>query len=202
MKIVFATNNPHKVKEINEVLSDAFEIISLQEIGCEEDIPETQPTLKGNALQKARYVKENYGMDCFAEDTGLEIEALNGEPGVVTARYAGLSRDPDANMNLVLNKLHDKENRNAQFRTVIALILNGEEYLFEGIVKGSIALEKRGTGGFGYDPIFIPEGYNETFAELSSEIKNEISHRAKATRQLIVFLKELTTEDGGLTATQ
>lgn len=191
MKIVFATNNPHKVAEVNEVLGDAFQIILLQEIGCEEDIPETQPTLEGNALQKARYVKENYGTDCFAEDTGLEIEALNGEPGVITARYAGPSRDPYSNINLVLNKLHNKENRNAQFRTVIALILNGEEYLFEGIVKGTIALEKRGTGGFGYDPIFVPEGYDQTFAELSSEIKSEISHRARATRKLTVFLQNI-----------
>lgn len=191
MKIVFATNNPHKVKEVNEVLDDTFEIVSLKEIGCEEEIPETQPTLEGNALQKARYVKGNYGSDCFSEDTGLEIEALGGEPGVITAHYAGPARDPDANMDLVLEKLADKENRKAQFRTVIALILNGEEHLFEGIVSGRIAPEKRGDGGFGYDPIFIPDGYEQTFAELASDIKNSISHRVRATHKLIAFLKKI-----------
>lgn len=173
------------------MLDDSFEIVSLKSIGCEEDIPETQPTLEGNALQKARYVKENYGADCFSEDTGLEIEALGGAPGVITARYAGPERDPDANMDLVLQKLQDKTNRKAQFRTVIALIINGEEHLFEGIVTGRIAHEKRGAGGFGYDPIFIPDGYEQTFAELSAEIKNDISHRARATRKLIGFLKEI-----------
>lgn len=192
MKIIFATNNPHKVKEINEMLDGSFEIVSLKDIGCTEDIPETQPTLEGNALQKARYVKENYGADCFSEDTGLEIEALGGEPGVITARYAGSERDPNANMDLVLQKLADKDNRKAQFRTVIALLLNGEEHLFEGIVTGRIAQEKRGEGGFGYDPIFLPDGYEQTFAELSSDIKNSISHRARATRKLIDFLKELS----------
>jgi XTP/dITP diphosphohydrolase len=191
MKIVFATNNPHKIKEISAMLDHSFEIISLKDIGCTEDIPETQPTLEGNALQKARHVKENYGPDCFSEDTGLEIEALGGEPGVITARYAGPERDPDANMDLVLQKLADNTNRKAQFRTVIALILNGEEHLFEGIVTGRIAQEKRGAGGFGYDPIFIPDGYDQTFAELSAEIKNDISHRARATRRLVDFLKEL-----------
>jgi len=190
MKIIFATNNPHKVKEINEMLDGSFEIVSLKDIGCTEDIPETQPTLEGNALQKARYVKENYGADCFSEDTGLEIEALGGEPGVITARYAGSERDPNANMDLVLQKLADKDNRKAQFRTVIALLLNGEEHLFEGIVTGRIAQEKRGEGGFGYDPIFIPDGYEQTFAELSSDIKNSISHRARATRKLVSFLSK------------
>lgn len=173
------------------MLDDSFEIISLKSIGCEEDIPETQPTLEGNALQKARYVKETYGADCFSEDTGLEIEALGGEPGVITAHYAGPERDPDANMDLVLQKLGDQDHRRAQFRTVIALILNDEEHLFEGIVTGRIAHEKRGAGGFGYDPIFIPDGYEQTFAELSSEIKNNISHRARATRKLIGFLKAI-----------
>ncbi len=195
MEIVFATNNPHKIKEVNEVLGNAFKIKSLKEIGCNEELPETQPTLEGNALQKARYVLENYGADCFSEDTGLEIEALEGEPGVITARYAGAERDPDANMNLVLQKLAGKDNRKAQFRTVIALLINGEEHLFEGVVKGKIAYEKRGAGGFGYDPIFIPDGYEQTFAELSSAIKNSISHRARATRKLIAFLKEWRDED-------
>ncbi|MBK7870346.1 MAG: RdgB/HAM1 family non-canonical purine NTP pyrophosphatase [Saprospiraceae bacterium] len=189
MKIVFATNNPHKVAEVNEVLGDAFQIILCKRLVVKKIFLKPSPHWK-EMLCKKRYVKENYGTDCFAEDTGLEIEALNGEPGVITARYAGPSRDPYSNINLVLNKLHNKENRNAQFRTVIALILNGEEYLFEGIVKGTIALEKRGTGGFGYDPIFVPEGYDQTFAELSSEIKNEISHRARATKLLIEFLKD------------
>lgn len=195
MEIVFATNNPHKIKEVNEVLGNAFEIKGLKEIGCNEELPETQPTLEGNALQKARYVLENYGADCFSEDTGLEIEVLGGEPGVITARYAGAERDPDANMNLVLQKLAGKDNRKAQFRTVIALLINGEEHLFEGVVKGKIAYEKRGAGGFGYDPIFIPDGYEQTFAELSSAIKNSISHRARATRKLIAFLKEWRDED-------
>lgn len=191
MEIVFATNNPHKIKEVNEVLGNAFKIKSLQEIGCQEELPETQPTLEGNALQKARHVLDHYGADCFSEDTGLEIEALNGEPGVITARYAGADRDPHANMNLVLQKLAGEVNRNAQFRTVIALLINGEEHLFEGVVKGQIAYKKCGTGGFGYDPIFIPDGYDKTFAELPSEIKNGISHRARATRKLIDFLKTL-----------
>lgn len=191
MEIVFATNNPHKIKEVNEVLGDAFQIKSLKEIGCEEELPETQPTLEGNALQKARYVLGNYNADCFSEDTGLEIEALEGEPGVITARYAGADRDPDANMNLVLQKLTGKDDRKAQFRTVIALLINGEEHLFEGVVEGKIAHEKRGTGGFGYDPIFIPDGYDQTFAELSPEIKNDMSHRARATRKLIDFLRSL-----------
>lgn len=191
MEIVFATNNPHKIKEVNEVLGNAFKIKSLKEIGCNEELPETQPTLEGNALQKARYVLENYGADCFSEDTGLEIEALEGEPGVITARYAGAERDPDANMNLVLQKLAGKDNRKAQFRTVIALLINGKEHLFEGIVEGQIAHKKLGAGGFGYDPIFIPDGYDQTFAELSLEIKNGISHRARATRKLIDFLRSL-----------
>ncbi len=194
MKIVFATNNQHKIKEINEVLEGAFEIVSLQDIGCEEDLPETQPTLEGNALQKARYVLDQYGADCFSEDTGLEIEALNGEPGVITARYAGEQRNPEDNMNMVLQKLQDAGNRRARFRTVIALLLRGEEHLFEGIVEGHIATEKRGTGGFGYDPIFIPDGFDQTFAELPSSTKNDISHRARATRKLIAFLMEHKAE--------
>jgi len=188
MRIVFATGNANKVREINEIVGDAFEIIGLKDIGCEEDIPETQPTIEGNALQKARYVKDNYHSDCFAEDTGLEIDALNGEPGVLTARYAGDAKDPDANMQKVLSLLLDKPNRAAQFKTVIALTLEGKEYLFEGIVRGNIATEKSGDKGFGYDPIFIPEGFDRTFAEMDAAEKNVISHRGKATLQLKKFL--------------
>ena len=191
MKIVFATHNPNKVREINAILGDALEIVGLDEIGCTEDIPETQATIQGNALQKARYVKEHFGLDCFAEDTGLEIDALNGEPGVYTARYAGPERSADANMAKALQKLQGKPNRGAQFRTVIALILNGEEHTFEGIARGMIAMEKRGEKGFGYDPIFVPEGYDKTFAELSAEEKNKISHRGKATALFHEFLAQI-----------
>lgn len=189
-QLVFATNNPHKIQEINAILNGAFQIVGLQDIGCTEELPETQPTLEGNALQKARYVQERYGFDCFSEDTGLEIAALNGAPGVITARYAGQTRDPEANMHLVLEQLRDTTDRRAQFRTVIALLRNGQEHLFEGIVTGRIAYEKSGTGGFGYDPIFIPDGYEETFATLPTTVKNDISHRALATRQLIAFLQK------------
>ena len=187
--IVLATGNPHKVKEIREVLADQFIIKGLKEIGCTTDLPETSPTLEGNALQKARYVYQHYQVNCFAEDTGLEIEALGGEPGVYTARYAGPKRDPDDNMNLVLQKLLGVKARDARFRTVVALILDGKEYTFEGIVNGTIALQKQGVGGFGYDPIFIPNDYEQTFAELPSTEKNKISHRGRAIRKLIDFLK-------------
>ncbi|MEL6720171.1 MAG: non-canonical purine NTP diphosphatase [Bacteroidota bacterium] len=190
MKIVFATHNPNKVREINEMLQGAFEIIGLEEIGCTKEIPETQKTIQGNALQKARHVKRNFKADCFAEDTGLEVDALHGEPGVVTARYAGLQRDANANMAKVLGKLMGQKDRGAQFRTVIALTLEGKEYTFEGIARGQIAMEKKGEQGFGYDPIFIPDGYEQTFAELSAEEKNRISHRGKATEQLKAFLAE------------
>jgi len=194
MKIVFATHNPNKVREINEMLGGAFEIIGLEAIGCTKEIPETQKTIQGNALQKARHVKRNFKVDCFAEDTGLEVDALHGEPGVITARYAGPARDADANMAKVLGKLLGQEDRGAQFRTVIALILDGKEYTFEGIARGHIAMEKQGGKGFGYDPIFIPEGYKQTFAELSSEEKNRISHRGKATEQLKAFLADYATQ--------
>ena len=189
-QLVFATNNSHKIQEINAILNGAFRIVGLQDIGCTEELPETQATLEGNALQKARYVQEHYGFDCFSEDTGLEIAALNGAPGVITARYAGEARDPEANMHLVLEQLQGTTDRRAQFRTVIALLHNGQEHLFEGIVTGRIAYEKNGTGGFGYDPIFIPNGYEETFAALPAAVKNDISHRALATRQLIAFLRK------------
>ena len=188
--LIFATGNPHKVSEVNQVLSDSWEVRSLAEMGITGELPETHDTLEGNALEKARYVYAILGEDCFAEDTGLEIEALGGEPGVWTARYAGDSKDPDANMQKALTKLEGLPNRNARFRTVIALILNEEEFLFEGIAPGSILLEKSGTGGFGYDPIFQPEGYSESFAEMDAATKNRISHRGKAVRKLIAFLEE------------
>jgi XTP/dITP diphosphohydrolase len=187
--IVFATANPHKVREVKEMLQGKFQIASLKDIGCEEDVPETSPTIEGNALQKARYVSQHYQVDCFSEDTGLEIEALNGEPGVFSARYAGPARDAEANMNLVLEKLKGKSNRNARFKTVIALILNGEEHLFEGIVEGVILKEKRGNDGFGYDPIFQPLGYHSSFGEMPSAEKNKISHRARALEKLVAFLQ-------------
>ena len=189
-KIVFATSNPNKIREVNEMLGDKFEIIGLKDIGCTEEVPETQETIEGNALQKARYVKDNYGVDCFSEDTGLEIDALNGAPGVYTARYGGLERSAEKNMAKVQTELADKSNRGAQFKTVIALVLNGEEHLFPGIARGTIRKEKSGEGGFGYDPIFEPEGYDITFAEMDSKEKNKISHRGKAVRALIAFLEK------------
>ncbi len=189
--LVFATGNPNKISEVNELLEGHFEVRGLQDIGCPLDLPETSPTIPGNALQKAKYVYENYGVDCFSEDTGLEIEALGGEPGVLSARYAGDTKNPEANMNLVLQKMEGVAHRKARFYTVIALILNGEERLFEGIADGTIRHEKSGTGGFGYDPIFQPDGFGATFAELSKAEKNAISHRGKAIRKLINFLTSL-----------
>ncbi|MDD4591561.1 MAG: non-canonical purine NTP diphosphatase [Parabacteroides sp.] len=191
MKLVFATNNVHKLDEVRNIASQYTEIVSLADIHCFDDIPETADTLEGNALQKAQYVKDHFGFDCFADDTGLEVEALNNEPGVYTARYAGPAHDPEANINKLFHELKDKKNRNARFRTVIALILNEKKYYFEGIVKGIIVEERRGTDGFGYDPIFIPEGYSKTFAELGVNIKNKISHRAIAVNKLISFLSNL-----------
>ena len=191
MKIVFATNNAHKLSEIRAIFGDKMQILSLSDIDCHDDIPETADTLQGNALIKARWVKERYGFDCFADDTGLEVTALNGAPGVHTARYAYPDRhDPEANTQKLLAALSNQTDRSAQFRTVIALILNGEEHLFEGIVRGEIAAEKRGTEGFGYDPIFIPEQMGKTFAELGVEVKNTISHRARAVAKLAAYLKE------------
>lgn len=190
-KLVFATNNAHKLDEIRAILGDEIEIVSLADIGCHTDIPETADTLEGNALQKARYVYEHYHCDCFADDTGLEVEALDGAPGVHTARYAYPDRhDPEANTRKLLDALKEKSSRRAQFRTVIALILNGEEHLFDGRVEGSIATEKRGTEGFGYDPVFIPEDSGKTFAELGVEAKNRISHRARAVARLCGFLRQ------------
>ena len=188
MKLVFATNNQHKLDEVRKVVTDDIQIISLSDINCYDDIPETAETLEGNALQKVHYIKEHFGYDCFAGDTGLEVEALNNAPGVYSARYAGTGHDSEANMNKLLHEMKGKENRKARFRTAIALLFNGEEYLFEGIVNGSIIEEKRGNSGFGYDPIFVPENYTETFSELGNDIKNQISHRAKAVKKLIDFL--------------
>jgi XTP/dITP diphosphohydrolase len=187
-KLVFATNNLNKIKEVQSMLPDSIEIMSLESIGCLEDIPETAHTIEGNAIQKANYVTEKYGYDCFADDTGLEVEALHGEPGVDSAHYAGPQRNAADNMNKLLKNLDNQSNRNAQFKTVIALILNGKQHLFTGIAGGKITLEKMGNQGFGYDPIFQPNGFTETFAELTLEQKGQISHRGKATKQLIDFL--------------
>ena len=188
-KLVVATNNAHKLEEIAAILGDEMELFSLKDINCHAEIPETADTLEGNARQKAMYIYENYGMDCFADDTGLEVDALNGAPGVFSARYAGDGHDSEANMQKLLKELKGNENRKAQFRTAICLIMEGKEYLFEGIVKGEIIEEKRGGAGFGYDPIFVPEGYEQTFAELGNDIKNTISHRARAVEKLCKFLK-------------
>ena len=188
-KMVVATNNAHKLKEIAAILGQEIELLSLKDIQCFADIPVTADTLEGNARQKAMYIYENYGMEWFADDTGLEVEALGGAPGVFSARYAGEGHDSEANMQKLLKELAGKENRKAQFRTVICLIRNGKEHLFEGIVKGEIIQEKRGGEGFGYDPIFVPEGYDLTFAELGDDVKNTISHRARAVEKLCQFLK-------------
>lgn len=192
MKLVFATNNQHKLDEVRKITAGYTEIVSLSDIDCHDDIPETADTLEGNALQKVRYIKENFGYDCFADDTGLEVEALDNAPGVYSARYAGPGHDSEANMNKLLQEMEGKENRKARFRTAIALILNGKEYLFEGIVNGTIIKEKRGGSGFGYDPIFVPDTYSQTFAEMGNEIKNQISHRAEAVRKLTAFLSDYT----------
>ena len=189
-KLVFATNNAHKLEEVAAILGDQVELLSLNDIGCQTDIPETAETLEGNALLKSSYIYKNYHLDCFADDTGLEVEALNGAPGVYSARYAGgEGHNAQANMLKLLHELEGKENRKAQFRTAISLILDGKEYFFEGVIKGEIIKEKRGDSGFGYDPIFKPEGYDQTFAELGNDIKNQISHRALAVQKLCEFLQ-------------
>lgn len=190
MKIVFATNNSHKLSEVSAILGAEVQILSLADIDCHEDIPETADTLEGNALQKARFVHERYGMDVFADDTGLEVAALDGRPGVHTARYAFPDRnDTEANTDKILGELEGVADRSARFRTVIALILGGREYLFEGIVEGEIATARRGTEGFGYDPVFVPEETGKTFAELGVDVKNQFSHRSRAVRKLVEFLK-------------
>ena len=191
MKIVFATNNAHKLSEVAQVVGDKFELVTLRECGITEDIPENEPTLEDNALAKARYVYSRTGLNCFADDTGLEVDALNGEPGVRSARYATDGHDDEANKRLLLERMQGVENRAAQFRTAVALIMDGKEYLFEGIVRGDIACEEHGAGGFGYDPLFLPEGGALTFAEMSAEAKNEISHRGRAVRRLAEFLKQM-----------
>ena len=189
-KLVFATNNAHKLEEISAILGEKVELLSLKDINCHADIPETADTLEGNAMLKAEYIFENYGLDCFADDTGLEVEALNGAPGVYSARYAGgEEHNAEANMQKLLQNMQGVQNRKAQFRTAICLILDGKKHLFEGIVKGEIIKEKRGSSGFGYDPIFVPEGYTKTFAEMGNETKNKISHRALAVEKLCRFLK-------------
>lgn len=189
MRIVFATNNSHKLDEIRNILGSSFDVMSLNELGCHDDIPETGTTLEENARQKAQYIYDKYHCNVFADDTGLEVNALGGEPGVYSARYAGgEGHDSEANMTKLLKNLEGEDNRKAQFRTVIALILDGKTSLFDGIVKGEIIKERRGGEGFGYDPIFQPEGYDKTFAELGNDIKNTISHRAKAVKALAEYL--------------
>ena len=189
-KLVFATNNAHKLDEISSILGEKVELLSLKDIHCHVDIPETADTLEGNAMLKAEYIYKNYGLDCFADDTGLEVEALNGAPGVYSARYAGSEvHNAEANMQKLLQNMQGVQNRKAQFHTAICLILDGKKHLFEGIVKGEIIKEKRGSSGFGYDPIFVPEGYTKTFAEMGNETKNKISHRALAVEKLCRFLK-------------
>ena len=189
MKIVFATNNLNKLKEVQALLPSSISLLSLKDIGCDEDIPETQATIEGNAIQKATYIKDNYGYDCFADDTGLEVEALDNEPGVYSARYAGKQRDSDANMDKLLNKLENTASRNAQFKTVIALSIKNEIITFTGICKGVITKVKKGNKGFGYDPIFRPIDYDRTFAEMDLKLKNKIGHRGKAINQLTKYLQ-------------
>jgi len=189
MKLIFATQNSNKAKEIEQLLSAPFEVLTLAQINCFDDIPETAETLEGNAEMKSKYVFEKFGVDCFSDDTGLEIEALNGRPGVYSARYAGDQKNADDNMNKVLQELAEEDNRNARFRTVISLIWKGEQFQFEGIVNGKIALNKSGQLGFGYDPIFIPESEHSTFAEMDLAKKNSMSHRARAFEKMRDFLR-------------
>ena len=191
MKLVFASNNKNKIQEIQALVPNSIQILSLEEIGCTEDIPETADTIEGNAILKANYVTEKYGYDCFADDTGLEVDSLNGAPGVYSARYAGEQKDANDNMDKLLDELKGKSNRKANFKTVIALNLNGKQNLFTGIIDGKIIEEKIGTNGFGYDPIFVADGFDKTFAELTMEEKSTISHRGIASRKLIDFLKKM-----------
>lgn len=188
-RIVFATNNDHKLRELRQILKDEFILLSLEEIGCNEEIPETGTTLEFNASQKSHYIWEKYGIDCFADDTGLEIKALNNEPGVYSARYAGESKNSEANMQKVLEKMKDIKDRSARFRSVFSLIMDGRETQFEGIVEGEILYGKEGNGGFGYDPIFKPAGHQKSFASLLPEEKNSISHRGRAVQKLVEYLK-------------
>ncbi|MCL5129664.1 MULTISPECIES: non-canonical purine NTP diphosphatase [unclassified Algibacter] len=191
MKIVFATNNLNKLKEVQALIPDYIKLLSLQDIGCFEEVPETQNTIEGNAIQKAEYIKTNYNHDCFADDTGLEVNTLNGEPGVYSARYAGEQRNAYDNTNKLLTELNNKPDRSAQFKTVIALHINGELKTFTGICKGEITTEKHGEKGFGYDPVFKPNNHSNTFAQMDLSIKNSIGHRGKAVKQLVTFLSEI-----------
>jgi len=193
MELVFATNNPHKLHEVQHLLGNKITLKSLNEIGCKEEIPEDYDTLEENAIQKAEFIFNRYGLSCFADDTGLEIDALNGEPGVLSARYAGETKDSEENIKKVLRKLEGIENRTARFRTVIALIIDGKIHRFEGIVEGEILKEKHGYDGFGYDPVFRPQGFTQSFAEMPLSDKNKISHRAVATNKLVSFLLNLNT---------
>lgn len=189
LKLVFATNNKHKLEEVQAMLTN-FEIVSLADINCFEDIPETADTLEGNAILKANFITEKYGLDCFADDTGLEVEALNNAPGVYSARYAGEDNNSEENIKKLLNNLKNSQNRKAQFKTAIALNIQGKQFIFEGICKGNILTEKQGNSGFGYDPIFMPEGFNRSFAEMNMTEKGSISHRGKAIEKLVTFLNE------------
>lgn len=188
-ELVFATNNSHKLYEVQHLLGDSFKLLSLSDIGFSDEIPEDYDTLELNASQKAWHIYNKYKIDCFADDTGLEVDALGGRPGVFSARYAGEDKDPQANMKKLLNELHGSTNRKARFRTVISLIIGGDEFRFEGIVDGQIILDGRGEKGFGYDPVFLPEGYSITFAEMDLDSKNKISHRSRAVNALVAFLK-------------
>jgi len=194
IELVFATNNRHKLNELSKLAGNKFHLLSLKDINCYDDIPETADTLEGNAALKAQYIWEKFGINCFADDTGLEVDALNGQPGVYSARYAGEDQDSEANLSKVLEELKDNSNRKARFRTVICLIIDGKEHYFEGIVNGNLLSVRQGKEGFGYDPIFVPDGYNNTFAEMDMEVKNKISHRGIATEKLIVFLKNLESD--------
>jgi XTP/dITP diphosphohydrolase len=191
MQLVFASNNKHKILEIQNMLPDSVQILSLEDINCHEDIPETADTIEGNAILKANYVTEKYGYDCFADDTGLEVDWLNGEPGVYSARYAGEQKNANDNISKLLSELWGNENRKAQFKTVIALNINGKQHLFTGIVEGDITKERIGNEGFGYDPVFMPEGFSKTFAQFSMQEKADASHRGKAVRQLVSFLESI-----------
>ncbi len=190
MKLVFASNNPNKIKEIQALVPDSIQIVGLNEIGCHEDIPETAATIEGNAILKANYVTEKYGLDCFADDSGLEVDAINGAPGVYSARYAGEPKNDDNNLNKLLLDLKDETQRKANFKTVICLNINGQQQLFTGIINGTITHEKKGNNGFGYDPVFRADGHSKTFAELTMEEKSRISHRGIAVKKLIDFLNK------------
>ena len=190
MELIFATNNRNKAEEIQHLIPGTFKILTLEDVGLTEEIPEEQDTLEGNASQKSRFVYERFSKNCFADDTGLEVDALKGRPGVFSARYAGSDKDPEANMDRVLKEMKDKDNRRARFRTVISLILEGEEFFFEGVVEGHILREKRGDEGFGYDPIFLPEGSSLSFAQMPMNVKNRISHRSRAIKKLANYLNQ------------